>query len=924
MLLSFLFLLHFSFSVEEEQYRTCEQSQFCLRNREVGRQYWKILRNSAEFGDSSFHSVIIDEKNGKELIFRVTFLDCGIRFRIEPSESESFKRFDASAERTVISQFSLNSTRTISHSQNLTHIFLRCFDETVTIQMSPFSAVVSDKRGKIMIINNDDCAVFEHNRDRNKHPDMFNVNDFNGFIDKVPNGPTSVAMDFTWCGDAVRLSGLPEHTLNLTLPFTMHRLKKKGDIEYQAISEPIRLFNVDINRYVVNSPMSMYGAIPFVMARDGQRATGMFWSNPSETWVDISEERHGVNARFLSEGGYIDFFFFSGPKPCDVLNQYTQLTGRPQLPQQFALGFHMSRWGYKTSKDIREVTSRLDESQIPHDSLWLDIDHTDDKMWFTFHPYHFKDAEKLQDEIDPLERKLIAVVDPHLRVDYSYHIFEKAFNSRFLMRTRIDSEYTGECWPGESAWVDFINPWARVWWETLFEFEMYQGSTLTLYIWNDMNEPAVFDVPDRTCPKDTVHYHNIENREVHNIYGHLMISSTYGGLVKRDYEQDDRPFILTRSFFAGSQKYAFTWTGDNSASWDQMRNSLAMVLSLGISGMPFCGADVGGFFDSPDQALLTRWYQLGAWLYPFFRCHSHHDSERREPYTLKGGFQDAVKKAIQERYMLTPYWYTLSRHSNLTGSPIVRPMWWEFPNDRRFADTEDRAMLGSCLFIIPIFSDYQRDVSVDLPFCRWYDFRTLEEKTSKDGPIRIETPITEIPVLIKGGSIVPLKEWRRRTTYLMFRDPFTLVVALDSEYQASGDLYIDDGVSFKFAKNQFIHRRFRYSEGVLSSRPYYPTQEKGEFFDDYDVKIEKIKITGLGKEPLSCKDSNGNSLETEFINGVLFIHRVNLNMKDNWDIGLEFSGELPPNFPEDEFSDDDEENLTQNVSNDDLEKNIEL
>jgi alpha 1,3-glucosidase len=447
--------------------------------------------------------------------------------------------------------------------------------------------------------------------------------------------------------------------------------------------------------------------------------------------------------------------------------------------------------------------------------------------------------------------------------------------------------------------VDFVNPWARVWWETLHEFNQYRGSTLTLYVWNDMNEPSVFNVPDRTVPKDTVHYHKYEDREVHNIYGQLMVSATWGGLAKRDYEEDDRPFILTRSFFAGTQKYAFTWTGDNAASWEQLRVSLPMILSLGVAGMPFSGADVGGFFDSPDPVLLIRWYQFGAMCYPFFRCHCHHDGERREPYQLRGAHLEAVRKAIQERYSLFNYWYTLARHSNLTGIPIVRPVWWEFPNDRRFADVEDKVMVGSALLVLPVFEQFESEKHAQVPFTRWFDFRTLAERERKDGIMSLEIDIQQIPVLIRGGSIIPIKKWRRRTTYLQFRDPFVLVVALDEQGQARGDLYIDDGMSFKFAKGQFLHRRFSYTNGVLACRAFGPSQERGDFYVDYDCTIEKIQIAGLAKAPVIVKNQAGVPYEIELGGGVLTIHRANLPIKDDWAIGFEFEGELPPELPVD-------------------------
>ena len=893
-MMRFLVLCALVGAVEEGEYRQCEQSGFCLRNREASKGYWKILRNSIEFTPEIFQATIFDEKFEKQLLLKIWILKTGIRCRIEPVEEENFPRYDASIDRTVIVDKQLDAIKKMAESHNQTHVFLRCFDTVVTVRIAPFSIEISNKWGKILAINPEDTAVFEHNRDRNKYPRMFDANDFNGFIDKVPNGPTAVAMDFQWFGDAVRLHGLPEHTLNLTLPMTVHRLRRKGEVEYQPISEPIRLFNVDIHRYEIGTPMSMYGSIPFLLARDGAKASGLFWNNPSETWIDLNEERHGVNARFLSEGGYIDFFVFQGPTASDVLKQYTELTGRPQLPQSFLFGYHQSRWGYKTSAEVREVIRKLDESLIPHDSVFLDLDHTDDKLYFTFHPHHFKDIEQLQDDIDPLERKVVALIDPHLRVDYGYPIFEKAFNSKYLIRTRIDSEYTAECWPGESAWVDFLNPWARVWWETLYDFDRYKGSTLSLYAWNDMNEPSVFNVPDHTCPKDVVHYKKVENREIHNIYGHLMISASWGGLVKRDFDEDDRPFILTRSFYAGSQKYAVTWTGDNSATWDQMRNSLPLVMSLGISGMPFSGADVGGFFDTPDQFLLVRWYQLGAWCYPFFRCHSHHKSDRREPYLFTGNFGEAIKMAITDRYSLFNYWYTLARHANLSGAPIVRPLWWEFPHDRRFADVEDRVMLGRSLMVLPVFEQFETQKRVDVPFERWYDFKTLLEKDVKDGITVCPVSLQTIPVLIRGGSIVPMKTWKRRTTYLMFRDPFTLIVALDANQSASGDLYVDDGMTFGFAKGNFIHRRFSYSQNVLSSRPFNISQDHSEFSDEYDVEIERIRVTGLSSAPRTVRDSNGTEMEMEYRDGLLTIHRVKLLVKEDWALYFDFGTQLPP------------------------------
>lgn len=889
MICFFSFFFARVYSVNEGNYRTCDQSPFCHRNRETDKQFWSVLDKEIDYNKNYFQCLIQDDSADKQLVMFVYFLQTGIRFRIEPSESENFRRFDAAKEHTIVDKVEVNVTKPYSHSTNHTHIFLTQGDQSVTISIKPFTATLTTTKGRILVINPDDTAIFEHNRDRNRNPTLFHHADFEGTIDKIPNGPTSVAMDFLFLGDNVRFHGLPEHTLNLTLPYTTHRLRRQNKITYNPVTDPIRLFNVDINRYEIGNPMSMYGAIPFLLARDNKKSTGLFWCNPSETWVDTSEERTGTLARFLSEGGYIDFFIFTGNNPSEVLRKYTQLTGRPPLPQGFVLGYHQSRWNYKSSKDVRQILNGLDNALIPVDALWLDLDHLDDKMYFTYNPYTFADFQKLQDEYDSLERKFVALIDPHLRIDMGYYVFEQAFNQHFLVKTRLDSDYEGECWPGESSWVDFANPWARVWWETMFEFENYRGSTLSLYAWNDMNEPSVFDVPDNTIPKDTVHYKKIENRELHNAYGHYMSLATYGGLMKRDNDEDDRPFVLTRSFFAGTQKYAATWTGDNTADWNHLAASIPMILTLGLSGMPFAGADVGGFFDSPSNNLLARWFQLGAWCYPFFREHCHHDSADREPFRLKGPHLEAVRKAIDDRYTNFMYWYTLARNTNKTGEPMSRPVWWEFPNDRRFGDVETMFMLGPSFLVAPILNDEVYNRTVDLPFGRWYNYHTFVEcERDNHEKTVVDAPITDIPVLLRGGSIIPQKTWKRRTSFLMRHDPITLLIALDQNNEASGELYDDDQQTTAFAQGDYIFAKYAYTNNIISSNVRDSGMARNDFFEEYDVKVEKIKVLGLKAKPKSVKGPKGD-METDWDeqSHILTIHRVMQPVKRSWTITLD-------------------------------------
>jgi alpha 1,3-glucosidase len=464
------------------------------------------------------------------------------------------------------------------------------------------------------------------------------------------------------------------------------------------------------------------------------------------------------------------------------------------------------------------------------------------------------------------------LVDPHLRAERGYEVYAEALDRRLFIKNRDgNDDFVGNCWPGRSSWPDFINPEAGEWWEGRFDFSKFTASRSNLHIWNDMNEISVFDSPEGTAPRDLRHFGDLEEREVHNIYGHLMVSATFGGMVRRD---GNRPFILTRSFFAGSQRYAAAWSGDNTADWTHLRNSVPLVLTCGLSSMVYTGADVGGFFDSPPPSLLARWYQVGAWLYPFFRCHCHHESAHREIYTLTGEDHDIARDAVVDRYRLLNYWYTLSREANLTGAPIVRPLWWEFDDDR-FADTDDVAMLGSALLVAPFLEEGNASLTVDLPNGRWYRWEGLGEVK---GRLSVEFNGGRTAVFLRGGTIVPIRRRLRKSSTLLFLDPFVLVVGLGPDLKAQGELYVDDGTSFAFTKGVFVHRRFAFDGKVLSSTVVTPGS-----LEKYNVVIEQIRIAGLSAPPKAIVDSKGTELRFDWKDQVLTIHRPQLP------VGLDFT-----------------------------------
>ena len=869
-----LFLLGSAFSVDRTKYRQCKDSPFCVRNRFVKEQRWETNIDEGITTNGTFILPVLDGMYKNVLNLSVSFLPSNlVRVRVVPSAPEPFKRYDCAKEPTIVNQSVANDRRDFTVERNTSHAVLRSGDTEVVVHAAPFRVDVVENGVTKATLNPDDSGVFETNLDKEEFPEHWEVADFGRYRETLRDGPAAVAMTVKFYGKRTRFVGLPSHTLNLSLPATVE--------DGAPLTDPIRLYNTDINSFEVGSVMSMYGSIPYLIGHDGRASTSLLWCNPSETWVDIDNER--LTARFVSETGLIDVFVTSGAH-ADVLRSYTDLTGRPAMPQLFALGYHQCRWTYYSEKELREVSAALDKAEIPHDAMWMDLDHTDGHRYFTFNK-DYSNVEKMVDDFMKVKRRVVAQVDPHLKVESTYRVFSDAKQRGYLVKARDGNDYHGHCWPGNSGWVDFLNPEARNWWAQQYRFDIYKGSSRYLFTWNDMNEPAVFDVPDMSLPRDTQHINGYEDRSVHNVYGHLMVSSSYKGQVLRNSDKNERPFVLTRSLFAGSQKYAFMWTGDNTATWDQLRNSIAEVLSLGVSGFPFAGADVGGFFNSPDNELLTRWYQVGAFCYPFFRCHCHHLSARREPYRLPGAYLEAARTAIVERYQLLPLWYTASRISHETGAPVVRPLWWEF-DDAEARDMERELMIGDTLLVAPVLDQGCTTHPLFLPRnSRWYDFRTLAEVSERGArSIALDGPICNTPAFIRGGTTLAVKPIKRKSADLMEKDPFNLIVALDENRRAQGRLYIDDGHTFGFERGEYIDKVFEFDGERLSSRDLNNKSSQSEFAKTYSAKVQQIEVIGLDARPTKVTNSAGKAIDYEWKNGILRIKRVNYGVKDNWEL----------------------------------------
>ncbi|KAM3866502.1 neutral alpha-glucosidase AB [Diretmus argenteus] len=711
---------------------------------------------------------------------------------------------------------------------------------------------------------------------------------FKSHSDGKPNGPSAVSLDFSLPG-VEHVYGIPEHADTLKLKTT------DGD--------PYRLYNLDVFQYELYNPMALYGAVPVMLAHNSQRTTGIFWLNAAETWVDISSNTAGktvfgkmldyvqgssetpqTDVRWISESGIIDVFVMLGPTPQDVFSQYASLTGTQAFPPLSALAYHQCRWNYNDQEDVQSVDAGFDQHDIPYDFIWLDIEHTDGKRYFTWDPHKFATPKEMLRGLMDKRRKMVAIVDPHIKVDTNYKIHNEIRSRGFYIKNKDGGDYEGWCWPGNAGYPDFTNPEMRTWWASMFAYDQYEGSMENLYTWNDMNEPSVFNGPEVTMHKDAVHG-AVEHRDLHNLYGFYVQMATAEGLIQRSGGVE-RPFVLTRAFFAGSQRYGAVWTGDNAAEWDHLKVSIPMCLSLSLVGISLCGADVGGFFKTPSSELLVRWYQTGAYQ-PFFRAHAHLDTPRREPWLFGPENTALIREAVRQRYALLPYWYQLFYHAQRTGHPVMRPLWVEYPQDPATFAMDDQFLLGKDLLVHPVTEEGARGVTAYLPGKGevWFDVHTFQKHNGAQN-LYIPVTMSSIPVFQRGGSIIPRKVRVRRSSACMEHDPYTLYVALNPQRTAEGELYIDDGHTFNFNKKEFIHRRLSFANSILSSINLAPEAQFST-----QSWIERILILGASKpsKVTLLTDGQERQLEFEFdaSMSVLTLRKPGVNAGADWTVTLQ-------------------------------------
>ncbi|XP_027151345.1 probable glucan 1,3-alpha-glucosidase [Coffea eugenioides] len=911
------------FSWKKDEFRNCNQTPFCKRARsrkpgacnliatevsisDDGDLIAKLIPKTQENNESQDAPVEVDSK---PLLLTVSVYQDGI-LRLKIDEEQSLnppkKRFEVPD--VILDEFLSKklylqwlSEEKIDNDLGFSSVVYLDGDYEGVLRHDPFEVFVRERgNGKrVLSINSNGLFDFEQLREKKEGDDW--EERFRSHTDTRPYGPQSISFDVSFFGADI-VSGIPEHATSLALKPT------SGPGVEDGFSEPYRLFNLDVFEYIDESPFGLYGSIPFMISHGKARgSSGFFWLNAAEMQIDVfgtgwnagqdkimmpvDEKR--IDTLWMSEAGVVDAFFFVGPGPKDVIRQYTSVTGRPAMPQLFSTAYHQCRWNYRDEEDVFDVDSKFDEHDIPYDVLWLDIDHTDGRRYFTWDKVLFPNPEEMQNKLAAKGRHMVTIVDPHIKRDDNYYIHKEASDNGYYIKDASNRDFDGWCWSGSSSYTDMVNPDIRSWWADKFSYGNYVGSTPSLYVWNDMNEPSVFNGPELTMPRDALHFGGIEHRELHNAYGYYFHMATSNGLVKRGNGKD-RPFVLSRAFFPGTQRYGAVWTGDNTAEWEHLRVSVPMLLTLGLTGISFSGADVGGFFGNPEPDLLVRWYQLGAY-YPFFRAHAHQDTKRREPWLFGERNTELIREAIHTRYMFLPYFYTLFREANMTGTPVIRPLWMEFPAEEETFSNDEAFMVGNSLLVQGVYTQRAKHVSVYLPGEQsWYDLRSgAAYKGGKRH--KFEALEDSVPAFQRAGTIIPRKDRFRRSSTQMGTDPYTLVIALNSSKEAEGELYIDDGKSFEFENGAYIHRRFKFSNGKLTSSNAAPSGAGGSRFST-DCTVERIILLGLSPAPKSALIEPANQkvgvqrgpLTIRHGNSPSFltIRKPNVRIEDDWTIKI--------------------------------------
>ena len=559
--------------------------------------------------------------------------------------------------------------------------------------------------------------------------------------------------------------------------------------------QSIKLWNTDTGAYSVEGGKRLYQTHPWVMGvrKDGTAFGILFdssWKAELHTNSDV--------IKFNTEGALFRIFVIDRDSPQEVLKGLAELTGTIKMPAKWTLGYHQCRFSYDSETRVKEIADTFRTKKIPCDVIWMDIDYMDSYKVFTFDKTRFPNPTALNSDLHARGFRAVYMIDPGVKADANYSVYQSGSKNDIWVKRSNGKEYNGKVWPGDCAFPDFTMPRTREWWAGLYKDFLATGID---GVWNDMNEPAIFDgdLPESertgTMPVDNKHSGGGSlpagpHLLYHNAYGRLMVEASYNGIINANPEK--RPFLLTRANILGGQRYAATWTGDNYASWEHLKLSVPMSLTLSLSGQPFNGPDIGGFLGNTDGDLWANWISFGVFM-PFARGHACAGTNNKEPWAYGIDIERSSRIALERRYRLLPYLYTSFYYTAQTGLPVMAPAFFADIKNAALRAEEQVFLVGENLLVIPAFAK-----NPNLPSGIWEQISLINGDLDDKYQAKIK---------IKGGSILPLGNVVQNTNENSF-DKLTLMVCLDAKGKAAGELYLDSGDGFDYKKGDYSLLRF--------------------------------------------------------------------------------------------------------------------
>jgi len=623
--------------------------------------------------------------------------------------------------------------------------------------------------------------------------------------------------------------------------------EKTGDLNRRGSSYVN--WNSDVPDHTPKSD-PLYETFPFFVGLHGGLTYGLFFDNTHKSYFDFGATTDDTMSSFGADAGDMNYYFFGAQSVAQIIEDYTWLTGRMEMPPLWSLGYQQCRWSYASAAEVLDIAENLRKDKIPADVMYCDIDYMDHYKIFTWNKETFPNPKAMIDKLKAMDFHLVTIVDPGIKVEPGYKQYDEGVANNYFATYPNGEKFIGSVWPGRCHFPDFFRDDVRKWWGASFTALTKPGVE---GFWNDMNEPAAWgqDIPWM------VKFGNYYMPEIRNAYGMQMARATYEGTKK--ILGNKRPFVLTRAAYSGTQRYSAVWTGDNSAYDAHMLLGQRMVNSLGITGMSLVGVDIGGFSGDPTPELMVRWNSLGVYT-PMFRNHAAKGTKYREPWRWGKDNEAIIKKDIEQRYRLLPYIYSSYYQSHQTGLPVSRTLAINYTQDTTIFDTkyQNQFLFGDAILVAPVESTrFTEDVY--LPAGEWYR-QSTGEKFEGGKAISADAPLTDLPVFIKAGAIIPMQNVIQSTNE---KGDGILEINVWYGKEANSFVYYeDDGSSYDYQKGAYYKQEISFDPTknniVLSAAD-------GSFQSKYD----KIKLVLHGfKKDIKVKVDGKRVALTD--NGVIF------------------------------------------------------